>query len=154
MDKKPLWRKKSKDIRVSDIHAKYDKNTKKGTRRSMCASKHGRDFTPLYMFLLNCTQKEDIVFFDDAYREARQRLDVVDYDRIWDIISKHKDLDIIPPVCRIGESTYYSTLYVDLDNVLRVAHPEVTNETLYPYCTCCTHTFNGKPFINKTVKYE
>ena len=44
---------------------------------------------------------------------------------------------------RIGESTFYSGLYIDDDNRLAVVNPAITPETMVPGCACCTHTLNG-----------
>jgi hypothetical protein len=50
---------------------------------------------------------------------------------------------------RLGESTYFSGLYVDADNRLRVVNPELDPHSLVPSCSCCTHTFNGVRFTRK-----
>lgn len=58
------------------------------------------------------------------------------------------------PFFRSGESSYFSGLYVDESNVLALVDPELTPETMRPYCPCCTHTLNGirltKPYKVKT----
>jgi hypothetical protein len=50
---------------------------------------------------------------------------------------------------RVGESTYYSGLFVDDENRLRVVNPGIGPETLEPLCACCTHTFNGVRFVRR-----
>jgi hypothetical protein len=47
---------------------------------------------------------------------------------------------------RVGESTCYSGLYVDESGIPRITNPDLRAEDLTPYCTCCTHTFNGVRF--------
>jgi hypothetical protein len=49
----------------------------------------------------------------------------------------------------LGESTYFSGLFVDDDNRLRKVDPTIGPETLEPWCGCCTHTFNGVRFVQK-----
>jgi hypothetical protein len=51
------------------------------------------------------------------------------------------------PFFRAGENSYYSGLYVDDDGKLAKVAPELRNEDLWPSCPCCTHTFNGAPFV-------
>ena len=50
---------------------------------------------------------------------------------------------------RVGESAYFSGLYIDDDNRLALVDPDLRIEDMVPSCRCCTHTFNGKPFIKK-----
>lgn len=47
---------------------------------------------------------------------------------------------------RVGESSYYCGLYVDYAGILRIVNPDLRSEDLTPYCSCCTHTFNGVRF--------
>lgn len=53
------------------------------------------------------------------------------------------------PFVLIGENTYYSGLFVDADNRLRLIDPDLHVEHMEPGCACCTHTFNGVPFTRK-----
>jgi len=46
----------------------------------------------------------------------------------------------------VGESTYYSGLYVDEAGILRLVDPDLRPQDLVPDCTCCTHTLNGVRF--------
>ena len=152
--KKPLYRKDNtkarNHINRSTEHARYDRNTKEGLKRSMRPAKGntkiGRDYTPLFMFLLSKVGQK----WDDIYSEAVSRLDVS--DPIWYIVCRD-DEDKSVDVVRINESSYYSKLYIDEDGVLKKVNPDLTNEMLYPSCWCCTHTFNGKPYINKYIDY-
>jgi hypothetical protein len=43
----------------------------------------------------------------------------------------------------VGESTYYSGLFVDDENRLRKVDPDLGPESMARSCACCTHTFNG-----------
>ena len=132
--------------------AKYDKNTKKGVKKSMGKNiNHGLDYTPLYKFLLSSVGEN----FEYVYREAMIRLKPLPFNErerfIFYMIAKNED-QIGSGFFRVGESTYFSKLIVDEDGILQIADKSVTNETLFPSCGCCTHTFNGKLFINKYVK--
>lgn len=53
------------------------------------------------------------------------------------------------PFVLIGENAYYSGLFVDADNRLRLVDPDLHVEHMEPGCACCTHTFNGVPFTRK-----
>ncbi|MGL5689956.1 MAG: hypothetical protein ACRDD8_03955 [Bacteroidales bacterium] len=146
---KPLWRKVNKDRRISDCDSKYDKNRKRGVNRSMASKRNGRCFKPLYHFLLSSVGRN----FNDVYSVIKLRLEACDIDRVYDIISLKSDITEIEPTVKVGRNSIYSTLYIDADNILRVAHPDVCNEQIYPSCTCCTHTFNGKELIQKYPKW-
>ena len=52
---------------------------------------------------------------------------------------------------RVGESSYYNGLYVNEGNCLALVDPALRAEHLEPSCACCTHTFNGVPFVRKFV---
>ena len=76
MNKKPLYRKVN--TRAYGVHhwkggdAKHDRNTKTGTQRSMKKGvQRGRDYTPLFKFLLSKIGKD----WDKVYSEACARLD-------------------------------------------------------------------------------
>lgn len=144
---KPLWRKNNRDKRVMKSHSKYDKNKKNGVKHSMSSHKNGRCFKPLYNFLLSSVGKN----FDVVRSEALRRIESCDAARLYDIISRDTDTENIEAITRISESSTFSTLYIDSDNILRVAHPEICNEHISPTCYCCTHTFNGKPIKHKQM---
>lgn len=142
----PLYRKVNTKARNVDHHfggdAKYERNTKKGMSKSMHGKKkRGLDYTPLFRFLLSKVGKP----FNEIYNEAIRRLDSP--EPIWWIVNK--DFKDNSGFIRVDESTYYSQLIIDENGLLQVLNPEVTNEKLYPLCDCCTHTFNGKLFVNK-----
>ena len=62
-----------------------------------------------------------------------------------------KSLDSANDYILVGESTYFSGLYIDEIGILRIVNPELDENSLKPFCKCCTHTFNGIPF---TRRYE
>jgi len=107
------------------------------------APSNGFDYTPLYKFLLSKVGQS----WSDVFKEAKARLNSV--IPIYYIVSRDKDVTNITPYVRVGESSYYSTLYVDDKGVLRVVDPNINETTLKPSCDCCTHTFNGKRFTKK-----
>jgi hypothetical protein len=108
---------------------------------SMHGTKHrGLDYTPLFKFLLTKIGSD----WDDVYSEAVSRLDRDD-PIFWMVaIYEHNKEDCV----RIGESSYYSGLYVDEEKRLRVVNPEFGVENVKLSCSCCTHSFNGIP-INR-----
>lgn len=145
-DIKPLYRKVNTKAR--NVHhnfgsdAKYDRNTKAGLNKSMKQGvQRGLDYTPLYRFLLSKVGKD----WDMIYSEAVSRLD--SEDAIFHLV--RRDNSDSRPYITCGESSYYSTLFVDENNLLQIVDPTFTNEKLWPSCHCCTHTFNGKPYVNK-----
>lgn len=153
-DKKMLYRKENTTARgnhkKSNLHARYDRHTKNGLKKSMVSHsqsqfgyKSAKDYSPLYKFLISKVGKK----WNDVYSEAKSRLDVE--EPIWYMVAEHEKDRTEYGTVRLGESTYFSQLYIDEEGILRISRPEVTNETLYPSCPCCTHTFNGKNFTNK-----
>ena len=112
------------------------------TRGAMSQGKHrGLDYTPLFRFLLSRVGQD----WDKVHSEAVSRLDRP--DPIFWIVALAEDEK--KPFVVMSESTYYSGLFVDDDNKLAVVDPRVTVETMKPSCSCCTHTFNGVPFVRK-----
>jgi hypothetical protein len=97
--------------------------------------RRGLDYTPLFQFLLARLGDD----WDDVYREAAARLDTPD-PIFWMVATQaHERQDSV----RVGESTYYSGLYIDPDNRLRAVNPHLGPHTMEPHWPCCTHTFNG-----------
>lgn len=150
MTRKPLFRKVNTLAR--GVHHRFGgdfsdtRNTKaqrelEGNHQSMHGRKQrGLDYTPLFRFLLSKVGCE----WDTVYSQAVSRLDRPD-PIFWLVArSPHERREYV----RVGESTYFSGLYVDEQGVLRKVNPELHVEHLYPFCSCCTHTFNGKPFTN------
>lgn len=154
-DIKPLYRKVNTTTRMDcgdhfmGSDAKYDRNTKDGVKKNMKRNvQRGLDYTPLYKFLLSKVGED----WDKIYSEAIKRLDCE--EPIYHIVLKCNEYNRFSEVkdryfVRVGESSYYSALFVDDDNILRVVNPDFKNEDMAPSCPCCTHTFNGKIFVKK-----
>ena len=142
--KKPLYRKVN--TRARGVHHNFGgdyRNTRKkdspiGMRKGI---QRGLDYTPLFKFLLSKVGCD----WNEVHSEAVSRLDKE--EPIYWIVAMSKDL--ADDYVRIGESSYFSGLYIDDNNILQIASPETTEETLAPLCSCCTHTFNGVPFTKK-----
>ncbi len=142
---KPLYRKEA-DARNNHHHkggdAKYDRNTKKGLSKNMKKDvQRGLDYTPLYKFLLSKVGQD----WDTIHSEAVSRLDKE--EPIYHIVSVNELVKREYAIC--GESSYYSHLYVDENNLLQKVNPNLNHTSLHPACNCCTHTFNGIPFVKK-----
>lgn len=105
-------------------------------------ARHGRDYTPLFRFLLSKVGGD----WDAIHAEAVSRLDTPE-PIFWLVALNEVDRK---PYVRIGESTYYSGLFIDSDNRLAVVAPDLRVEHMTPRCTCCTHTFNGARFTRRT----
>ncbi len=152
MRKEKLYRKVN--TRARNVHhtfggaAKYDRHTKKGMSSTMKQGvKRGLDYTPLYRFLISKVGQN----FDVIYAEAVKRLDG-DESPIFHIIRQTGIDEIGTDYVRCGDSSLYSRLYVDENNILQFINTNLKNEDLTPNCPCCTHTFNGVPLIRKFVK--
>ena len=80
--------------------------------------------------------------WNEIFSEAKSRLDKT--EPIFWLVALNKDdkKDVI----RVGESTYFSGLYVDDDGLLQRSNPEIRTTDLNHYCDCCTHTFNGQVY--------
>lgn len=101
-------------------------------------SRRGLDYTPLFRFLLSKVGSE----WNSVFGEAIARLDRPD-PILWLVARhEHERSDKV----RVGESTYYSGLYVDEAGILRLVDPDLRPQDLVPDCTCCTHTLNGVRF--------
>jgi hypothetical protein len=139
----PLYRKVN--TRARGVHhdtggaARHDRNSKRGPSRGMAqGKKRGLDYTPLYRFLLSRVGED----WARVHSEAVARLDRE--EPVWHIV--HSTRDAGKAIVRVGESTYWSGLYVTADGRLAVIDPMITVERLNPLCACCTHTFNGVRF--------
>jgi len=122
------------------------KNTRHSKRETLEQTKgkmfgkkeRGLDYTPLYRFLLSKVGSN----WDDVFSEAKSRLDQA--DPIFHMVAlKEADKE---DFVRIGESAYFSGLYVDNTGVLQISNPNLKANDMKPFCSCCTHTFNGKLF--------
>ena len=147
--KKPLYRKintkvtsKTHAHRSGDDYRKYRRSKKRKLDPTMSKGvQHGRDYTPLYKFLLSKVGQ----LWDNVYKEAQGRLDKE--EPIFRMVSKLSQEES-EDYYRASENSYYSKLYID-EGLLQKVNPNMGPESLYPSCPCCTHTFNGIPFVNK-----
>ena len=152
--KEPLYRKVN--TKAHNVHhnigkdASRDRNTKNGMSTKMKRHvERGLDYTPLYRFLHSKVGQN----FDKVYSESVSRLDspdainhiVLDPTNLKDVLQKGG----LRPFVISGESSYYSSMFVDRNGDLQFVDPSLKNEDFAPGCTCCTHTFNGKPFLRK-----
>ncbi len=143
--KEPLYRKvNTQTHRVHhDMGGNYRTERKAGESDASKGAMHGKsrrglDYTPLFRFLLSRVGSE----WNSVYSEAIARLDCP--DPIFWLVARHEHerRDKV----RVGESTYYSGLYVDEAGILQLVDPHLRPQDLVPYCTCCTHTLNGVRF--------
>lgn len=148
--KKPLYRKVNSRARGA-FHgtgraARHDRNTKAaGQSGAMHGSmhsgqRHGLDYTPLFRFLLSRVGQD----WAKTHAEALSRLD--SEEPIFHLVARGED-DRYPFV-RYGEASYYSGLFVDDAGLLQKVDPTLGVEDFRPWCSCCTHTFNGDRFIH------
>ncbi len=150
-EKKPLYRKVNSKARGawhgSGGQFKWDRNTKRikeneSGRGSMHRKhQHGLDYTPLYRFLLSKVGCD----WNEVHSEAVSRLDT--QEPIFHLVARN-EAEMRDRV-GVDESTYFSGLFIDDKNRLAVVNPDLRIEDMKPYCPCCTHTFNGKPFVKK-----
>ena len=98
----------------------------------------GLDYTPLFKFLLSKIGTN----WDEVFSEAKSRLNKTE-PIFWMVaLNKNEMADYV----RLGESSYYSGLYVDENGILQISNPDLKAVDMKPFCDCCTHTFNGKLF--------
>lgn len=148
MKKPPLYR--SVNTRTHGMHHgsrfayRNERHTKRvkhslSTRASMHShQRHGFDYTPLFRFLLSKVGQP----WDKVFSQANARLDRPE-PVFWMVALHENDKD---EYVRIGESSYYSGLWVDEAGLLQKVNPKLTPEQMKPSCDCCTHTFNGVVF--------
>lgn len=141
--KKPLYRQVNTKARgVHHDHGGHDRNSKSsGSSKMSKGVKRGLDYTPLFRFLISHVGDN----WTDVKREAVSRLDNSDPINWMVFPSKEVGEDVV----RVGESNYYSGLYVDKNNILQRVDPQMSVEKLEPSCGCCTHSFNGVQFVKK-----
>ena len=149
-EKEPLYRKTNKralnyrgntggdfrHVRHTKEMANFD-----GQRMGMGGKKErGRDYTPLFRFLLARVGKK----WEDVHKEAVSRLDT--QDPIWWMVAAPGETK--NEVVWIGENSRWSGLFIDNDGILQKINPNISIDDLKPTCSCCTHTFNGKVIQN------
>lgn len=142
--KAPLYRKVN--TRARGVHHRFGgeyrwrRGDQDDDRTGMASGvRRGLDYTPLFRYLLSRVGED----WDLVHSEVVARLDTQD-PIFWLVAPRKEDgKDVV----RVGESTYFSGLYIDEDNRLQVVAPEIGPEDLEPLCPCCTHTLNGHPFV-------
>ncbi len=146
-EKAKLFRKVN--TRTHGVHHDFGddfKNTRNGkgemleqTKGKMSGRKErGLDYTPLYRFLLSKVGSD----WDEVFSEAKSRLDKTEPIFGMVALNENEKKDFV----RIGESSYFSGLYVDGNKILQLSNPLLKAKDMEPFCSCCTHTFNGKLF--------
>lgn len=152
-DKKPLYRKVNTKARGvhHDFGGDYKqlRHKKRDSLETTKGSMHGKkrrglDYTPLFRFLLSKVGSN----WSETFEEAKSRLDQTE-PIFWLVALKEEDRQ---DYVRIGESSYYSGLFVDEEGKLRLSKPQFTAEDLVPFCDCCTHTFNGTVIRTKSKR--
>ena len=152
-EKKPLYRKVNTRARGVTHRIgpdfRHQRNTKAeraeetaGVSRGAMKQgvKRGLDYTPLVRFLHSRVGQP----FAEVHSEAVARLDREE-PIFWFVAEAQDDGNAI---VRLGESSYWSGMYVDEAGLLQLVKPDIDPETLWPSCACCTHTFNGVVFPN------
>lgn len=131
---------------------RHERNTKKEVNSEQNrGTMHGReqrglDYTPLFRFLLSRVGRQ----WNEVYSEAIARIDKKE-PIFWMVAIHEKDR---VNYFSSGESSYFSGLYVDEQGLLQIVNPNLNNESAYPHCPCCTHTFNGLVFTKKFLSYQ
>lgn len=145
MKKRPLYR--SVNTRTHNVrhgscrtyrqqrHSKSEKNSTLNRGSMHSHHRHGYDYTPLFCFLLSKVGQP----WDAIFSEANARLDRPE-PIFWMVALYENDKD---EYVRVGESTYYSGLYVDASGLLQKVNPQLNAGNMKTFCDCCTHTFNG-----------
>lgn len=126
------------EYRWSRHAGREDRQSRGAMRRG---KRHGLDYTPLFRFLLARVGRE----WDGVYREAVSRLDRPD-PIFWLVARSEAERQ---PFVRIGETAYFSGLFVDDCGGLRLVDSSLRIEDMTPSCACCTHTLNGIPFTRR-----
>lgn len=153
MKKVPLMRRVNTTAHRPNVRCggqyRTERNTKAVTesdamRLPMHAKAHkGRSYVPLFKFLLSKVGQP----WSQVHSEAVSRLDKS--EPIYWLVALREDER--QNYVRIGESSYYSGLYVDQQGLLQKVCPSIGPSSLVPLCKCCTHTFNGMRFTQPFV---
>ncbi|MGD9667643.1 MAG: hypothetical protein AB7U75_01135 [Hyphomicrobiaceae bacterium] len=152
--KEPLYRKVNTRARGVRHHTGGDYRHQRNTKREKQSAadevargtmhrkeRRGLDYTPLFRFLLSKVGED----WATVHAEAVARLDRE--DPIFWLVARTPD-EQRPFVC-VGGSSFFSGLHVDDEGKLALVAPDLRNEDLTPWCSCCTHTFNGVPLVRK-----
>lgn len=146
-EKSKLYRKVN--TKAFNVHHNFGgdfKNTLNSRRETLEQTKgkmfgkkeRGLEYTPLYRFLLSKVGSN----WDEVFSESKSRLDKAEPIFYMVALKENDKEDFI----RIGESTYFSGLYVDNNGILQLSNSNLKAKDMKPFCNCCTHTFNGKLF--------
>jgi len=148
MQKPPLFRKVNTTAHRPNAHSREEYRTERNTksviesdamRLSMHSKAHrGRSYAPLFKFLLSKVGQS----WAEVHSEAVSRLDREE-PIFWMVALRESDCK---DYVRVGESSFYSGLYVDQQGLLQRVNPLIGPSSLTPGCKCCTHTFNGTRF--------
>lgn len=143
---KPLYRKENK-VSLSNKYNvstgseyRYQRHSKAflnddRNHKSMTSGKYGYDYTPLFKFLLSKVGSD----WDKIYAEAKARLN--DPEPIfWMVALQESERRSI---VRLGDSTYYSGLFVDDDGILAIVNPNISSTELPDPHPGETISFNG-----------
>ena len=145
--KKPLYRKvNTRTYGVAHLFGgdfKNSRNMRRETLEQVKGSMHGKkqrglDYTPLFRFLYSKVGSD----WNDVFSEAKSRLDKT--DPIFWLVAVYEDEP--KEYVRVGETSYFSGMYVDDNNLLQLTNPDLSAKDMKPYCDCCTHTLNGIKF--------
>lgn len=146
--KKPLYRKvntRTHGVRHGDGGEWRKSRNTKAVKQDLSFNgsmhphhRHGLDYTPLFKFLLSRIGEN----WDETHSEAVARIDRP--DPIFWLVALSKEEG--QPYVRLGESSYYSGLYVDEHKRLALVDPTLTVDDMRPACSCCCYTFNGERF--------
>lgn len=122
---------------------KYSRHKKQETLEQSKGGMYGKkrrglDYTPLFRFLLSKVGTN----WDEIFSEAKSRLDQTD-PIFWLVALHEADKE---DFVRLGESTYFSGMYVDNDGILQLTNPKLKAQDMDHFCECCTHTFNGEVY--------
>jgi len=112
----------------------------------MRASMHGRknrglDYSPLFRFLLSKVGQD----WSAVHSEACSRLDQ-EAPIYWLVARSDEEKR---ELVRIGESSFYSGLFIDEHHILRQVNPALGPDDVDVTCSCCTYTLNGVPLLRK-----
>lgn len=146
--KSPLYRKvntRARNVRHDfGGEARLDRSKNKAitndtSRGSMRSNRqNGLDYTPLFKFLLSRVGCD----WDEVYSEAVSRLPTP--EPIFWMVSEATPFG--DGIAHTGDTTFFSELFIDEQNVLQKVDPKIGVEDLKPTCVCCTHSFNGVRF--------
>jgi hypothetical protein len=152
--KEPLFRKvntRARNVRHDfggDLRhertAKIDANSDPDHGSMHGQKRRGLDYTPLFKFLLSKVGED----WDVVFSEAVSRLDRPEPISWMVALHDREKKDYV----RLGESAYFSGLFVDTDGRLQIVNPTLGPQSMAPFCSCCTHTFNGVRFSKPWVE--